>query len=102
LLQQSVDLIEQDIVELVGEYDCEVALVGDFNAHCGKLSDILDYDIHINKTCGLSNSQNAQYGLFDPPARGLTIPQRSSLERSPTNNFGHRLTDLLKSVGLQY
>ena len=97
---ESFDKVEQDIVELVEKFDCEVLLIGDFNAHCGKLSDTVDQDAHINEACGVPTGENAQYGLFDPPDGGLTVIERTSMEGSPVNNFGHRLTDLCKSVGL--
>ena len=92
------DVIEADIFDLVSKKNCEILLMGDFNAHFGSISDITKYDYFVSDQCGVSDGNSCK--LFDAPLPVDMPINRRSLETTTHNNYGYRVIDLCKSLGL--
>ncbi|WAQ95789.1 hypothetical protein MAR_028479, partial [Mya arenaria] len=93
------DSIESNIVDLLTQYNnASFTIFGDFNAHCGKLLDYVEFDPYVadNNLDDIATRQMSIKNLLD-----LGIPlERFSLDQSNINNYGYRLLDMCKSTGL--
>ncbi|WAR04820.1 LOW QUALITY PROTEIN: hypothetical protein MAR_020189, partial [Mya arenaria] len=73
-------------------------IFGDFNAHCGKLLDYVEFDPYVADN-NLDDIATRQMSIKNHLDLGIPL-ERFSLDQSNINNYGYRLLYLCKSTGL--
>ena len=89
------DVLESEIIKYTSETNCNVCLLGDFNAHTGTKSDFTRFNDYVCSSVQLENVNTVSLESL------RIVTTHYNLDLS-VNNYGNRLLQLCKSLELLF
>lgn len=97
--EEFTDLLE-NIIFVHSEHDCDLCIVGDFNAKTANLNDYITLDSTVAQITGLDHCEDSLF-IDIQTFLDLNIPmERYNQDKRCCDKSGHDLLDLCKSAGL--